>query len=184
MDLVESRMKRLAAIKDLLTRWHAADGTMREVLAEAIRLEMERGEFTSSVQAYLRHHGLPMDAAGSTVSTVGTSPFEFATKLGSLTVLAVARGSCEFNDCGECVGASSCECPGERVDVDLGEFDPGQALSKPQCLRLGSRVDALEVSAGCCGRDEALCGDGLRGLVVHGVLQVGLQRGGLACPLC
>lgn len=73
MDLVESRRRRLAAIKELLSRWHAASGAMREVLADAIRLDARDGEFTASVLAYLKHHRFPLDSDADSSGTEGAA---------------------------------------------------------------------------------------------------------------
>lgn len=72
MDLVDSRRRRLAAVRELLNRWHTANGATRELLADAIRLDVAEGEFTGSVTAYVLHHGFPL-AGPDGVGTEGAA---------------------------------------------------------------------------------------------------------------
>ncbi|WP_133733816.1 HNH endonuclease [Nocardia ignorata] len=62
IDLVRERCDRLTKVRDMLERWNVAIGVQREVLADAIRIDAAEGEFTSSVDAYLRSFGFPVEA--------------------------------------------------------------------------------------------------------------------------
>lgn len=62
LDLANSRMMRLQAVRNMLERWHDADGILKEVLADGIRLDLTQGEFTSSVHAFLLAKGFPVEA--------------------------------------------------------------------------------------------------------------------------
>ena len=61
VDLVYARAERLAKIEDLVNRWNEASEPLREVLAEAIRLDAAEGEFTAAVLQHLRHLNFPVD---------------------------------------------------------------------------------------------------------------------------
>lgn len=60
LDLVHQRARRLEAIKQILERWHAAEGEHREMLAEGLRLDAREGEFARSVNAYLVSFDFPI----------------------------------------------------------------------------------------------------------------------------
>jgi HNH endonuclease len=60
LDLANARAKRLEAIRDLLERWHIAQGSRRVILEDSLRLDAEEGEFSGVVIAYLRAFGFPV----------------------------------------------------------------------------------------------------------------------------
>lgn len=61
LDIADARRQRLIDVKAMLERWHAASGRHKELLAHAIRLDAERGEFSGTVRAYLVAHSFPQE---------------------------------------------------------------------------------------------------------------------------
>jgi uncharacterized protein (TIGR02646 family) len=61
LDLVHSRVERVRAVREMLERWHESTGVRREVLAGGLRMEVERGEFTAAVRAFLGAKGFPLN---------------------------------------------------------------------------------------------------------------------------
>lgn len=61
IDLVDARLRRIFGLRELLERWQVASGPLRSVLETAIRIDAREGEFTASVDAYLRRVGFPVD---------------------------------------------------------------------------------------------------------------------------
>ncbi|MHA7178408.1 HNH endonuclease [Arthrobacter sp. Sr24] len=57
MELVTSRIARFQSVKQLLERWFQATGEHKEVLAEALVLDANEGEFSASVWAFLGEMG-------------------------------------------------------------------------------------------------------------------------------
>jgi uncharacterized protein (TIGR02646 family) len=62
-SLVKARVKRLVAIREVVERWSLADGALRAVLEDSIRLDAEQGEYTQTVSAYLQFVGFPLESA-------------------------------------------------------------------------------------------------------------------------
>jgi len=62
IDLVASRLRRIEQVRTLINEWIAAAGGLRDVLAEAIREDLEGGEFGAAVRAYLLYRGFPLYA--------------------------------------------------------------------------------------------------------------------------
>ena len=62
IDLVASRLRRIEQVRTLVNEWIAAAGGLRDVLAEAIREDLEGGEFGAAVRAYLLYRGFPLYA--------------------------------------------------------------------------------------------------------------------------
>jgi uncharacterized protein (TIGR02646 family) len=58
-QLFTSRTSRLAAVKQLLERWHSADGVQKELLAEALAFDADEGEFSVYVWNFLEKMGFP-----------------------------------------------------------------------------------------------------------------------------
>ena len=61
IDLVYARLRRVFEMRELVERWQAADDPLRGVLEAAIRIDAKQGEYTASVDAYLRQKGFPVD---------------------------------------------------------------------------------------------------------------------------
>lgn len=61
LELAESRLTRLQAVRSMLERWHEATDVRKEVLAEGIRLDLLQGEFTSAVRAFLLAKKFPVE---------------------------------------------------------------------------------------------------------------------------
>lgn len=59
-ELVKSRMKRLEAVRSSYDAWERASEPLKSVLAEGIRVDALEGEFTMTVQAYLRSFDFPL----------------------------------------------------------------------------------------------------------------------------
>jgi uncharacterized protein (TIGR02646 family) len=57
IDLVQSRVRRLESIRGLVNEWEKAQGAKREILEDAIRLDMAEGEFAATVAGYLEQRG-------------------------------------------------------------------------------------------------------------------------------
>lgn len=92
-------------------------------------------------------------------------------------------GACLGEDRGEAVGPSASKHPRESVNLRLRKFDSDEGLSELGGLGFGARVDSGQKSAGSCGGDESLCGDGLGWLSVHDGSRVGRCAGQApACP--
>ncbi|MEV0673369.1 HNH endonuclease [Mycobacterium sp. NPDC050441] len=59
-DLVYARAERLSKLREMVERWYEADGARKDVLAEAIRIDADEGEFSASVIQYLNDIGFPI----------------------------------------------------------------------------------------------------------------------------
>lgn len=62
LELAESRLSRLRAIRNMLERWYEATGIRKEILAEGIRLDLAEGEFTAAVRVFLLSKEFPVEA--------------------------------------------------------------------------------------------------------------------------
>lgn len=58
-DLLEARSRRALELREALERWHTATEPRRSILAEAIRLDVQEGEFPSMATSILEAHGFP-----------------------------------------------------------------------------------------------------------------------------
>lgn len=59
-DLTYSRARRLEKFREMFDRWRAADPPLKEALEDSIRLDAEKGEFSSHVTEYLRVLAFPI----------------------------------------------------------------------------------------------------------------------------
>ena len=57
MELVSSRLSRVEGVRQMLERWFSAKGEIKEFLAEAISLDADEGEFSSTVWEFLNYMG-------------------------------------------------------------------------------------------------------------------------------
>lgn len=60
-ELARSRVKRLEKVQDLLERWAAAVEPQKSLLAAAIGIDVEEGEFTASTRNLLRAQQFPLE---------------------------------------------------------------------------------------------------------------------------
>lgn len=72
IDLVASRISRLENVRQLLERWFAAEGALKETLAAALVLDADEGEFSASVWSFLHGMGFSPPHAGGEAVTVKT----------------------------------------------------------------------------------------------------------------
>jgi uncharacterized protein (TIGR02646 family) len=59
IDLVLARVRRVMELREALERWHLATDPRRAILGEAIRLDVEEGEYPSVATCLLSAHGFP-----------------------------------------------------------------------------------------------------------------------------
>jgi uncharacterized protein (TIGR02646 family) len=60
-ELSVARNRRLEDVREMLERWHGAGEPLRTAIADAIRLDVQLGEFSCSVTALLSSFSFPLD---------------------------------------------------------------------------------------------------------------------------